>query len=77
MLLKGAYSRSRRTAKLPRHTGDARCPHHDEHTGDYVSGMVGVAKEESEKRCWQTEPINSTDTGCHQNGSAEQKSGST
>jgi hypothetical protein len=56
MLLKDAYSSSRRTAKLPRHTGDARCPNHDEHAGDYVSGMVGVAKEESEKRCWQRSP---------------------
>ena len=55
-MLKDACSRSRRTAKLPRHTGDARCPNRDEHAGDYVSGMVGVAKEESEKRWWQRSP---------------------
>jgi hypothetical protein len=35
-------------------TGDACCPGHGENASDNVSGMVGVAKEEREKRCLAT-----------------------
>ena len=48
------------TAVGQKRTGCACCPNHDEHASDDVPGMVGVAKEECEKRCWQR-------AGCHKN----------